>query len=412
MATQPGRSPSSTIATIGSQLEDTPDIQLKKSVLVIGSYMFVVVGVSWGIIYLLNQELAGIIPLAYGIISFLSIVHFRITRRYEFFSISQLVLILILPFILMLALGGYINSSAVILWAFISPIGALSFAKYRQSPRWLAAYLVLLIISGLLQPYVNHTNHLPQGLVIVFYVLNLGGVSAIAFILLYYFVGQKDLAYRLLKAEQDRSEALLLNILPQEIAERLKGGEEIIADHHPSVSILFADLSGFTPLTSVLSPTEMVETLNEIYSHFDSLIEKYGVEKIRTIGDNYMIASGVPKPRSDHAQVLAHLALDMNAYIAGLPPVGDQRLSFRIGMNSGPVIAGVIGHKKFSYDVWGDAVNIASRMESQGVPGKIQITQASYDLIKDDFTFEYNGPVMIKGKGEMVTWFLIGRKGY
>ena len=411
MATQPGRSPFSFIETIGSRSEDAPDIQLKKSVLVFGSFMFVVVGLSWGIIYLLNQELAGIIPLAYGIISFLSIIHFRITRQYEFFSISQLVLILILPFLLMLALGGYINSSAVILWAFISPIGALSFAKYKQSPLWLAVYLVLLIISGLLQPYVNHANHLPQSLVIVFYVLNLGGVSAIAFVLLYYFVGQKDLTYRLLKAEQDRSEALLLNVLPQEIAERLKGGEEIIADHHPSVSILFADLSGFTPLSTILSPTEMVETLNEIYSHFDSLIEKYGVEKIRTIGDNYMIASGVPKPRSDHAQVLAQLALDMNAYIASLPPVGDRRISFRIGMNSGPVIAGVIGHKKFSYDVWGDAVNIASRMESQGVPGKIQITQASYELIKDDFRFEYNGPVLIKGKGEMVTWFLLGRKG-
>ena len=411
MATQPGRFPFSTIVTIGFRLEDAPDIQLKKSVLVFGSIMFVVVGLSWGTIYLLNQELAGLIPLTYGVISFLSIIHFRITRRYEFFSISQLVLILILPFLLMLALGGYVNSSAVILWAFISPIGALSFAKYKQSPRWLAVYLVLLIISGLLQPFVNHANHLPQSLVIVFYVLNLGGVSVIAFVLLYYFVGQKDLIYRLLKAEQDRSEALLLNVLPQEIAERLKGGEEIIADHHPSVSVLFADLCGFTSLSTILSPTGMVEMLNEIYSHFDSLIEKYGVEKIRTIGDNYMIASGVPQPRGDHAQVLAHLALEMNAYIAGLPPVGDQRIFFRIGMNSGPVIAGVIGHKKFSYDVWGDAVNIASRMESQGVPGKIQVTQAVYDLIKDDFTFEYNGPVMIKGKGEMVTWFLVGIKG-
>ena len=124
-----------------------------------------------------------------------------------------------------------------------------------------------------------------------------------------------------------------------------------------------------------------------------------------------MIVSGVPQPRSDHARALAQLALDMNAYVAGLPPVGDQRLSFRIGLNSGPVIAGVIGHKKFSYDVWGDAVNIASRMESQGVPGKIQVTQYTYDLIKDDFTFEYNGPVMVKGKGEMVTWFLVGSKG-
>ena len=152
----------------------------------------------------------------------------------------------------------------------------------------------------------------------------------------------------------------------------------------------------------------MVELLNEIYSHFDSLIEKHGVEKIRTIGDNYMIASGLPRPRADHAQVIARLALEMNAYIASLAPVEDRRLSFRIGINSGPVIAGVIGHKKFAYDVWGDTANIASRMESQGVPGKIQITQATYEMIKSDFICEPHGPVDVKGKGPMETWFIVG----
>jgi guanylate cyclase len=152
----------------------------------------------------------------------------------------------------------------------------------------------------------------------------------------------------------------------------------------------------------------MVELLNEIYSHFDSLIEKHGAEKIRTIGDNYMIASGLPRPRTDHAQALARLALEMNAYIGNLPPVGDRRLAFRFGINSGPVVAGVIGHKKFAYDVWGDTVNIASRMESQGMPGKIQITRATYELIKDEFVCELHGPLIIKGKGQMETWFLLG----
>jgi class 3 adenylate cyclase len=172
------------------------------------------------------------------------------------------------------------------------------------------------------------------------------------------------------------------------------------------VSILFADLSGFTPLTNVLSPNEMVELLNNIYSHFDSLIEKYGAEKIRTIGDNYMIASGLPETREDHACILAALALDMNAFVASLPPVGDRTLAFRIGISSGPVIAGVIGHKKFSYDVWGDTVNTASRMESHGIPGRIQISCATYELIKDEFTCEPNGTLLVKGKGEMETWFL------
>jgi adenylate cyclase len=151
----------------------------------------------------------------------------------------------------------------------------------------------------------------------------------------------------------------------------------------------------------------MVELLNEIYSHFDSLIENHGAEKIRTIGDNYMIAAGLPRPRADHAQALARLALEMNAYIASLAPVGDRRLAYRIGINSGPVIAGVIGHKKFAYDVWGDAVNTASRMESQGIPGKIQITQATYELLKDDFVCELHGSLEVKGKGQMETWFLV-----
>ncbi len=189
--------------------------------------MFIAAGASWGIAYILLQEpTAGLIPLSYAIISLLSVIHFGLTHHYRFFRDSQLVLILILPFLLMVALGGFINSSAVILWSFICPLGALLFAKYNLAPRWLAAYLVLLAISGFLQPYVRPANHLSQGLVILFYVLNLGAVSTIAFVLLHYFVGQKELAYRLLNIEQDRSETLLLNILPREIAIRLKGGEK------------------------------------------------------------------------------------------------------------------------------------------------------------------------------------------
>jgi guanylate cyclase len=399
------------ITKIGESLDDAQDIRLQKSLLVVGSFMFIAAGALWGIAYIfLREPLAGIIPLSYALISLVSVIHFSLTHQYRFFRASQLVLILLLPFLLMLALGGFINSSVVILWSFICPLGALLFAEYRQAPRWLLAYLVLLALSGFLQPYVRFTNHLPQNLVTVFFVLNIGAVSSIAFVLLHYFVGQKELAYRLLRVEQDRSEGLLLNILPREIAVRLKGGERTIADHHPSVSILFADLVGFTPLTNVLTPNEMVELLNVIYSHFDSLIEKHGVEKIRTMGDNYMIASGLPRPRADHAQALANLALEMNAYIASLAPVGDQRLSFRIGINSGPVIAGVLGHKKFAYDVWGDTVNTASRMESHGMPEKIQITQATYDLLKNDFICESNGPVIVKGKGQMETWFLVRSK--
>ena len=409
MAPDSRRSPLAVIMKIGENLDDAQDIRLQKSLLVVGSFMFIAAGALWGIAYiLLNEPVAGMIPLSYAIVSSLSVIHFSLTGQYRFFRASQLVLILILPFLLMEALGGFINSSAVILWSFICPLGALLFAEFKQAPRWLLAYLALIIISGFLQPYVRLTNHLPLSAIIVFFVLNIGAVSSIAFVLLHYFVGQKELAYRLLRIEQDRSESLLLNVLPREIAARLKAGEQTIADHYPAVSILFADLVGFTPLSNLLSPQEMVETLNYIYSHFDSLVEKHGVEKIQTIGDNYMIGSGLPQPRADHAQALARLALEMNEFIANLAPVNNQTLAFRIGINSGSVLAGVIGRKKFAYSVWGDTVNTASRMESQGVPGKIQITQATYDLIKSDFVCEPYGPVIVKGKGQMETWFLVG----
>ena len=411
MVSKTWRSPLTIISKIGGSVDDAQDIRLQKSLLVVGSIMFIAAGALWGIAYIFFQEpMAGMIPLSYAIISLASVIYFSFTRQYRFFRDSQLVLILILPFLLMLALGGFINSSAVIFWSFICPLGALLFAEFRQAPRWLFAYLGLLVLSGFLQSLGRFTNPLPPNLITAFFVLNIGAVCTIAFVLLHYFVGQKELAYRLLGDEQDRSEALLLNILPSEIAARLKSGEQIIADYYDSVSILFADLVGFTPLTNVLSPNEMVELLNEIYSNFDSLIEKHGLEKIRTMGDNYMIASGLPVPRADHAQALARLALEMNAYIASLPPMGDRKLSFRMGINSGPVIAGVIGRKKFAYDVWGDAVNTASRMESQGMPGMIQITEATYDLLKNDFLCELHGPVNIKGKGQMETWLLVSPK--
>jgi guanylate cyclase len=399
------------LSNLGYAPDDSEDVRLQKSLMVAGSFMFIAAGAAWGVAYIvLGEPVAGMIPLSYSVVSFLSFVFFALTPRYHFYRSSQLVLILLLPFFLQVALGGYVNASAVVFWSFISPLGALLFAEPRYAPRWLVAYLSLLLFSGLLQPYVRASNHLQQNLIIVFYILNLGAVSSIAFVLLSDFIRQKNEAMQLLRQEQERSESLLLNVLPKEAAVRLKSGAKTIADTYDSASILFADLVGFTPLSAVLSPAAMVEVLNEIYSHFDSLVEKYGLEKIRTIGDNYLVASGLPQRRPDHAQALARMALDAIAYLESFPPVGDQRLSFRIGINSGSVIAGVIGIKKFHYDIWGDAVNIASRMESQGEPGKIQIAPNTYELIKNEFICEPQGPITVKGKGLMETWYLRGLK--
>jgi guanylate cyclase len=405
------KSPLRFLSRLGGKPDDSSDVRLQKSLLVIGCLMFSLAGAAWGAVYIvLGEQRSGLIPLSYAVISFLSFLHFSLKGSYRFFRASQLILILLLPFFLMVSLGGYVNSSAVILWSLLCPLGALLFAEQRTSPRWFVAYLALVILSGFLQPYVRLTNLIPSGMLIAFFVLNIGAVSLIVFLLLYYFIGQKNLAYTLLHQEQERSESLLLNVLPAEIADRLKAGERTIADHYDSASVLFADLVGFTPLAVEMPPVRMVELLNEIYSHFDSLVEKYQVEKIRTIGDSYMIASGVPHRRPDHAHVLARLALELNAYLDSFPPVRDRRMSFRIGVNSGPLIAGIIGRKKFSYDVWGDTVNTASRMESHGEPGKIQITAGTYELIKNEFICEPRGQIEVKGKGLMDTWYLVGEK--
>ncbi|MBX7152239.1 hypothetical protein K1X84_11390 [bacterium] len=213
-----------------------------------------------------------------------------------------------------------------------------------------------------------------------------------------------------LKLERDKSERLLLNILPEPIAERLKTQEETIADSFAEVTVLFADIVDFTKLSARISPEELVGFLNDVFSAFDGLVEKHQLEKIKTIGDAYMIVSGLPNPRPDHALAMANMALDMQNELNKLNQAKNTSVQVRIGINTGPVVAGVIGKKKFIYDLWGDAVNTASRMESHGVPGCIQVTESTYTALKDQFKFEKRGMVTIKGKGDMMTYLLQERK--
>ena len=394
----------SSIARIGSDPNDDDDIRLQKSLLVVCAIPFMLAGVAWGWIYVSSREpLAGAIPLSYSFISLLSIINFGRTRQYRFFRFSQLALILLLPFFLMVALGGFVNGSAVILWSLICPLGALLFDEPRHAPGWFLAFAILVAISGFLQPYVRLANNLSTTLVIFFFAMNLIAVGSLVFMMVFYFVGQKN-------NFQQKSETLLLNILPREIAAILKNESRTIADQYEEASVLFADMVGFTPLSAQLPPVEMVELLNEIFSFFDSLLDKYGVEKIRTIGDSYMVASGVPRGRPDHAQALVRMALDMRDYISTHTFRNGRHVSFRIGINSGSMIAGVIGRRKFVYDVWGDAVNVASRMESHGLGGAVQITKTTYELIKHEFVCEPRGTVNIKGKGDMEVWLVTGAK--
>jgi class 3 adenylate cyclase len=214
-----------------------------------------------------------------------------------------------------------------------------------------------------------------------------------------------------IQAQRDQADKLLYNVLPARIAEQLKRGTGTIAEEYNSATVLFADIVNFTPISARYAPHEVVEMLDELFSNFDELVDRYGVEKIQVAGDGYMVAAGVPTPRPDHATVLAQLALDMLDCVKNEKFLdGKHPIEIRIGLNSGSLLGGVIGRKKYFYALWGDTVNTASRMESHGFRGKIQITRATYELVKDEFECEYVGVIPVKGKGEMDVWHLIARK--
>ncbi len=233
--------------------------------------------------------------------------------------------------------------------------------------------------------------------------------------LLYYEGSVEDITVRKVTEEallqqKEQTDRLLLNILPEAIAHRLKTENSSIADTFEDVTVLFADIVGFTQLSTRMSPQDLVNLLNEIFSAFDQLAERHGLEKIKTIGDAYMVVGGLPVPRKDHAEAIAEMALDMQKEIARFSALNAEELNIRIGINSGSVVAGVIGIKKFIYDLWGDTVNIASRMESHGIPGCTQVTAATYALLRDKYIFEERGTIEVKGRGEMNVYLLVGRK--
>lgn len=225
---------------------------------------------------------------------------------------------------------------------------------------------------------------------------------------IYNEVKQRQTVELALRREQDKANKLLLNVLPASIADRLKEEEGSIAEKFDSVTILFADLVNFTCLSVQIMPVELVELLNDIFSRFDELTESHQLEKIKTIGDAYMVVGGIPIPRSDHAPAIATLALEMQRALAQFNAERNQVFQLRIGINTGPVVAGVIGRRKFAYDLWGDTVNVASRMESHGVPGKIQVTEATYLQLKDHYHLEPRGKITVKGRGELDAYFLLG----
>ena len=399
------------LARIGADPQDDEDTRAAKALLVLTSVLILPVALLWAILYLAFGSPVGWVPLAYFTVLLAAIVVFSRTRDFGPFLLVSEVAILLAPTLSMIPLGGFLDSGGVGLWGILAPLGALVFSDVGTAARWYAAYVVVFLGSGVAGELLGGVSPaVPELFTSTMLGLNVVVCGTIVFTLLAVFAAQRRDALAALRQEQARAERLLLNILPRSIADRLKAETRTIADQFGSASILFADVVDFTPLAEQLPPTEVVGVLDQLFSHFDLLAERHGLEKIKTIGDCYMVAAGVPSPRPDHARAVALMALDMQSAMRSVDEVGQLGLALRVGINSGPVVAGVIGRKRFLYDLWGDAVNTASRMESHGSSGRIQITRATKELLEDEFICEPRGTIPVKGKGEIEAWYLIGRR--
>jgi guanylate cyclase len=399
------------LTQIGADPQDDDDTRASKTLLVLISVLILPVSLLWAALYLAFGSPVGWVPLVYFAILLTAIVVFSRTGDFGRFLLIGQIAILLAPTLSMIPLGGFLESGGVGLWGILAPLGALVFSDVRTAVHWYVAYLVVFLCSGIAGELLGGVSPaVPEWFTSTMLALNVMVGGTIVFTLLAVFAAQRRNALAALRDEQARAESLLLNILPASIADKLKAETQPIADQFGSASILFADVVDFTPLAERLHPTEVVGVLDHLFSHFDVLAERHGLEKIKTIGDCYMVAAGVPLPRRDHAHALAQMALDMQAAMRSVDEIAHLGLELRVGINSGPVVAGVIGQKRFLYDLWGDAVNTASRMESHGTSGRIQITRATKDLLKDEFVCEPRGRIPVKGKGEMEAWYLVGRR--
>jgi guanylate cyclase len=399
------------VAGIGAAPDDGEEERARKALLVLTSLLILPIALVWGGLYLALGSPVGFVPLVYFAVLAGAIAIFSRTGDVAWLLRVNLVDILLAPTLSMIPLGGFLGSGGVGLWGILAPLGALVFSDARAAARWYPPYPDVFLASGSAGERVGAVQPAPPvAFTSVMLGLNIAVGGTIVFTLLALFARQRGAALSALRGEQARAETLLLNILPRSIADKLKVESQTIADQFSEASILFADVVDFTPLSEGLAPAQVVELLDHLFSHFDTLAERYGLEKIKTIGDCYMVAAGVPTPRPDHARALTLMALDMIEAMRSSDDVGHLGLELRIGINSGPVVAGVIGRKRFLYDLWGDAVNTASRMESQGTPGRIQVTRATYEILAGEFACEPRGTISVKGKGEMEVWHVLGRR--
>lgn len=407
--------------TAGITPQDTDELRLKKTVLLFACGLMIAAAAIWLALYQsLGLPVSASMPVAFQLASLTTLVYYLCTLNFDVFRAAQLGLFLFVPFVVQWSIGNFVSASGMILWGLLAPVGAVLLYSARESIPWFAAYIVLTLATG----YVDYElawlppkgPKVPLSTSVVFFALNFAAMSTLVYSLLRFAYAEREKsrarmeeAHARLKDEQDRSERLLLNVLPEPIAERLKRAESPIADRFADVTVMFADIVSFTRMAGRLEPVQIFALLNRLFSEFDALAEKFGLEKIKTIGDAYMVAGGLDANRKDHCAAVAELALAMRDLTTREYFVEDQALQLRIGIASGPVVAGVVGTKKFIYDLWGDTVNIASRVTAESHPGRIQVDERTYLVLAGDFAFEAPRTLNLKGKGYTTVYELRGK---
>lgn len=416
--------PISTLATrlrnAGVVAGDSDEIRLKKTVLIFSCGLMIAAAAIWLALYkALGLTVSASLPVAFQFASFAVLVYYLFSLDFNVFRAVQLGLFLFVPFVVQWSIGNFVSASGMVLWGLLAPVGAVVLYSARESIPWFVAYIVLTLATG----YVDYElawlppkgPKVPLSTSVVFFALNFSAMSTLVYALLRFSFSEREKsrsrleeAHSGLREEQSRSEKLLLNVLPAPIADRLKRLESPIADGHSEVTVMFADIVSFTRMASTLEPAHIFSLLNRLFSDFDSLAEKHDLEKIKTIGDAYMVAGGLGTESVEHCASIAELALEMRDLTTREYEVNGEPLRLRIGIATGPVVAGVVGTKKFIYDLWGDTVNIASRLTSESEPGMIQVDERSHFLLSTTFDFGAPRTLNLKGKGYTTVFELTG----
>ncbi len=408
------------LRTAGIEPTDDEQLRLNKSLLVFATGIVSVTSMIWlNIYWVLGPQLSSTYPFAFNLLLVGNLLLYIRTGNFEFFRVSQLGLMLFIPFAMQWSIGTFIDASGIVLWGLLAPVGAILMLGPRGSLVWFFTWFLFTGLSGLVDYHLIGLAKptVPLRTSVVFFALNFMAVSSMIYMLLRHAIieqlkirGKLETAHKMLEVEQERSERLLLNILPGPVAERLKNSDQTIADGFADVTVMFADIVNFTKVAEGMAPSQVFAMLNRIFSAFDELAEQFGLDKIKTIGDAYMVAGGIGGEAEDYSGGIADMAIAMRDLLRDDFAINSSHLEVRIGIGTGPVVAGVVGKKKFIYDLWGDTVNIASRITSEGVPGMIQTDVMTYKRLCENFDFLEPQTIYLKGKGEMTVYRLAGRK--